>query len=138
MSNARKTELQIVNGVAGVNPPAIYYLKDKLPFGKYKGKSIKFLANNNPDYICWLMEKYLPFIPSKEVLKKLNLDQSYYVKTLTNMNVENLLLNKQFENHPYSTGKSTELLLNAVNDIRLEIDATKKSMYAGTSEKVSV
>lgn len=30
--------------------------KDKLPFGKYKGMSIKTVLKNDPGYLCWLVD----------------------------------------------------------------------------------
>ena len=57
---------------------------DKLPFGKYKGRFIKNVLRENPNYMIWLMEKTdLKF--STEVLnqiKKISLAKPIFEEPL--------------------------------------------------------
>lgn len=44
-------------GVTATNAKGFFGKNDKLPFGKYKDKTIIWIAENEPYYILWLDEK---------------------------------------------------------------------------------
>lgn len=37
---------------------------DKLSFGKYKGKTIEYVLNENPSYILWLDREQIVYLPT--------------------------------------------------------------------------
>lgn len=44
----------------------------EIPFGKYKGKSIRYVLTNRPDYLDWMMRKTDKFKFSDELKKLIN------------------------------------------------------------------
>ena len=49
-------------------------LKDNMPFGKYKGKTIEYIIDTDVSYMSWIIENVKTFKLTKEALKKFYLE----------------------------------------------------------------
>jgi hypothetical protein len=59
------------------NTPATYGLKDTFNFGKYRGRTLESVLNEDPQYIAWANQNVDFFVVSNEILSKANLLKTY-------------------------------------------------------------
>ena len=51
-----------------------YTATDVLDFGKHKGKTVEWVAENFPHYVCWMVEEGVAQLPSEVYDKALEND----------------------------------------------------------------
>lgn len=114
----------------------IYNIDDEFDFGKYKGKTINELLNENPGYIDWVIRNVDGFALSREAFQqaKIITEGKRYSREeaeLANENQPKLILFKKIYGWDYDFSMADILLINNLK--RNKINSSKERIYSNNS-----